>query len=96
MALEVPILATRIAGIPRLIRDEENGLLIEPAQTEELTRALTRLQADGTLRARLGQAGRRTIEVGYSFKARMQKIKLLYDELLSDARPVSPRAIPNG
>src|SRR5262249_3833375 len=59
MALEVPILATRIAGIPRLIRDEENGLLIEPAQTEELTRALTRLHADGALRARLGQAGRR-------------------------------------
>ena len=29
MALEVPVVATRIAGIPRLIRDEENGLLVE-------------------------------------------------------------------
>ena len=37
LALEVPVVATRIAGIPRLIRDGDNGLLIEPGKLEDLT-----------------------------------------------------------
>ena len=82
MALEVPVVATRIAGVPRLIRDGENGLLVEPGDPEGLTRALTRLLDDDGLRSRLGRAGRRTIEAGYSFDVRMQKFRALYDQLL--------------
>jgi glycosyltransferase involved in cell wall biosynthesis len=82
MALEVPVVATRIAGVPRLIRDEKNGLLIEPGDPAGLARALTRLHDDPGLRSRLGRAGRRTIEAGYSFDARMQKFRALYDQLL--------------
>jgi glycosyltransferase involved in cell wall biosynthesis len=84
MALEVPVVATRIAGIPRLIRDGENGLLIEPGDLEGLTQALARLLDDAGLRSRLGQEGRRTIEAGYSFAARMEKFRALYDQLLAE------------
>jgi glycosyltransferase involved in cell wall biosynthesis len=83
MALEVPVVSTRIAGIPRLIQHEENGLLIEPAKIDGLVGALTRLYTDRSLRTRLGQAGRQTIQARYSFQVRMQKIKALYDELLT-------------
>lgn len=86
MALEVPVVATRVAGVPRLVRDDENGLLIEPGTEAELAGALARLQADAALRARLGKAGRATIESGYSFQARMNKIRDIYDNLL-DKRP---------
>jgi glycosyltransferase involved in cell wall biosynthesis len=82
MALEVPVVATRIAGIPRLIHDGENGLLVEPGQSESLARVINRLYDDAALRARLSQAGRRTIETNYSFEIRMQKIRALYDNLL--------------
>jgi glycosyltransferase involved in cell wall biosynthesis len=82
MALEVPVIATRIAGIPRLIRDGENGLLVEPGQSESLAHAINRLCGDAALRTRLRQAGRRTIETNYSFEVRMQKIRILYDNLL--------------
>jgi glycosyltransferase involved in cell wall biosynthesis len=82
MAVEVPVVATRVAGVPRLIQAEENGLLVEPGSTEELTEALGRLLGDEGLRQRLRAAGRRTVETGYSFTARMRKIQALYDNLL--------------
>ena len=53
MALEVPVAATRIAGVPRLIRDGENGLLVEPGSVDELVAALGRLLGDPELRRRL-------------------------------------------
>jgi len=82
MATAVPVVATRIAGVPRLVEDGTNGLLVEPGNGEELTQAITRLAGDAGLRQRLGQAGRRTIEERYDFARRMQKIANLYDRLL--------------
>jgi glycosyltransferase involved in cell wall biosynthesis len=83
MAVEVPVVATRIAGVPRLIRAEENGLLVAPGSTEDLIQALTRLVRDEELRRRFRQAGRKTVETGYSFAGRMRKIQTLYDNLLA-------------
>ncbi len=82
MAMEVPVVATRIAAIPQLIQDGQNGLLVEPSSAQSLTEAMVRLLADSTLRIRLRQAARKTVENKYSFPARMQKIRALYDELL--------------
>jgi glycosyltransferase involved in cell wall biosynthesis len=82
MALETPVVATRVAGVPRLVRDGENGLLVEPNAPDQLADALARLLADPALRARLARAGRRTVEDGYSFAARMDKVRALYDGLL--------------
>ena len=81
MALEVPVVATRIAGVPRLIEDERNGLLIAPGSVDELAHALERLLRDGQLRQRLAHAARKTIATRYSFAVRMSKIQALYDTL---------------
>jgi glycosyltransferase involved in cell wall biosynthesis len=82
MALEVAVVATRIAGVPDLVRDGNNGLLVDPGGVEGLAAALSRLHRDPCLRERLGAAGRRTIEDRYSFRQRMTKIAQLYDRLL--------------
>lgn len=82
MAMEIPVVATRISGIPRLVRHGESGLLVEPGVVGELTEALARMLSDASLRARLCHAGRRTIEAGYSFEARMRRIVAVYDDLL--------------
>jgi glycosyltransferase involved in cell wall biosynthesis len=81
MALEVPVLATSIAGVPRLIDDEKSGLLIQPDSVDELTSALDRLLRDAELRRRLARAGRETIVSRFSFAERMRKIQALYDDL---------------
>lgn len=80
MAVEVPILCTNVAGIPRLIRSEENGILIEPGSVEALEEGLLRLATDVDLRRRLGAAARQTIESQYSFRTRMDRIKTIYDK----------------
>jgi glycosyltransferase involved in cell wall biosynthesis len=82
LALETPVVATRIAGIPRLIRDGENGLLVEPGDAQALAGALAGLAADAALRDRLRRAGRATVEQNYSFEVRMRKIRAIYDSVV--------------
>jgi glycosyltransferase involved in cell wall biosynthesis len=82
LAIGVPVVATRIAGVPRVLTDGVNGLLAAPGSAEELQTALLRLIQGLPLRDRLREEGRRTIEARYSFPRRMQKIAAIYDELL--------------
>lgn len=82
MALGVPVVATRVAGIPRLIAHDENGLLVQPGKTEDLVSSLGALLTDAGLRNRLGDSGRRTVEERFSFERRMEGIKKIYDSLM--------------
>lgn len=86
MALEVPCVATRIAGIPKLITDGHDGSLVPAGDQAALTDALRTLLTDGGLRERFRAAGRQTIETRYSFANRMAKLRDLYDELLFGER----------
>ena len=79
---EVPIVATRIAGVPRLVEDGENGLLVDPGDFLELSGAIDRLLNDRMLRVRITASARRTVEMRYSFAVRMERIRELYDRLL--------------
>jgi glycosyltransferase involved in cell wall biosynthesis len=74
--------ATRIAGVPCVIEDGRNGLLVEPGAVEELAGALMRLIQHEPLRERLRQEGRRTVEERFSFRNRMRKVAAVFDELL--------------
>jgi glycosyltransferase involved in cell wall biosynthesis len=65
MALEVPVIATRIMGIPELIEDGVNGLLVAPGRLDLLVEALRRLIDDADLRDRLGKEGRRRVLAEY-------------------------------
>jgi glycosyltransferase involved in cell wall biosynthesis len=89
MALEVPVVATRIAGIPRLISDSEDGLLVEANNIAALTASMERALASSTLRKQLARSGRQTIEDRYSFGARMRKVAAIYDDLLGRANGAS-------
>jgi len=82
MALEVPVVSTRVNGVPRLVQDGRNGFLVNAADLEGLTTALTGLLKNEGLRQLFRTAGRRTVETRYSFATRMQRLKRLYDELL--------------
>lgn len=91
MALEVPVVATRVNGVPRLVQDGENGLLVEAGDPIPLAAALDRLLGDGALQARFRAAGRETVEGRFSFAERIRKLAAVYEELL--ARPTRPSAI---
>src|SRR5439155_11322340 len=57
MAAGLPVVVTRVAGIPSLVRHEENGYLIETATAEAVSAAITTLVRDPRLRRRLIQSG---------------------------------------
>jgi glycosyltransferase involved in cell wall biosynthesis len=83
MALELPVVATRVAGVPRLITDGENGLLVDVGQQPALAGAIEQAFLNSELRVRLARAARRTIEERYCFAVRMKKVAAVYDDLLS-------------
>lgn len=58
MAMEIPCVATWVAGVPELIRDEVDGLLVPAGDADALAAAITRLESDPALRRRLGQQAR--------------------------------------
>jgi len=61
MAMEVPCVSTRVAGIPELIRDGLDGLLVPASSAEALASTLQRLADDPPLRRSLGEAGRKRV-----------------------------------
>jgi colanic acid/amylovoran biosynthesis glycosyltransferase len=68
MAMEIPCVTTRITGIPELIRDQVDGLLVPPANDEELAAAIARLMDDSELRRRIGRAGRQRVVEDYDLR----------------------------
>jgi glycosyltransferase involved in cell wall biosynthesis len=58
MASSLPIVATRTGGIPQLLADGTNGVLIEPGSTAALTSAIERLADDPRGRHRMGDGNR--------------------------------------
>jgi glycosyltransferase involved in cell wall biosynthesis len=60
-AARVPIIASRAGGMPEVVRDGENGLLIAPGDVPGLATAMNRLLDDADLRRRAGEAGRALI-----------------------------------
>lgn len=87
MALGTPVVATRVAGVPRLIEDGESGLIVPIGDHAALTFALAKLLDDESLRGRLARSARGVIESRYSFSARMNKMAAVYDSLGVAPRP---------
>lgn len=61
MACGVPVVATRVSGVPELITDGVDGLLVPPHDPEALAAALRRILGDAALATRLGAAARCTV-----------------------------------
>jgi glycosyltransferase involved in cell wall biosynthesis len=69
MAAGIPVVASRVGGVPEQVSDGETGLLVEPGDPTELAAALRRLTADPRLRRRLGAAGRVRAEQAFDLDA---------------------------
>ncbi len=75
-----PVVASRVGGIPEVITDDFDGLLVPPASPPALAAALVRLARSPELRLRLGEAGRNTVVARFSIDAQVRRIEEVYDE----------------
>lgn len=80
MALGLPVVATRVGGIPAVVADGETGSLVPPDDPAALARAVGALLKDAELRRRAGEAGRRRAEQ-FSLAAMESRLLGLYREL---------------
>ncbi|MEX0830202.1 MAG: glycosyltransferase family 4 protein [Nitrospirales bacterium] len=82
MALGKPIVASRVEGIPEIVQHEKTGLLVQPANVEELYLAIVTLLNDAEKRAIMGEAGRKRIETEFSLSRMMENLYGLYSDVL--------------
>ena len=78
MAMEVPCISTFVAGIPELIRDGVEGLLVPPSSEQALFTAMERMICGADLRSNLARAGRCRVLELYDLE---QNVRLLADTL---------------
>jgi colanic acid/amylovoran biosynthesis glycosyltransferase len=84
MAMEVPVVSTRITGIPELIDDGRTGLLVTPGRADELATALERLLLDPGLCHELGSNARETILCDFNTERSAEQIYGLFARWLHD------------
>jgi glycosyltransferase involved in cell wall biosynthesis len=94
MAMEVPTISTRIAGIPELIEDGVGGLLVPPGRADRLAEAIAKVIDDPELGRRLGAAGRAKVLAEFDCEASGRRLCAVFDEMLGKVAPRSPAAPP--
>jgi glycosyltransferase involved in cell wall biosynthesis len=80
MAAGLPIVATRVAGVPEAVADGENGWLVEPGDADAFGERLLRLAADPGMARRMGEAGRAKVEE-FSADRMARQLERLYERL---------------
>ncbi len=81
--LGTPVVATRVGGIPEIVTDGVDGVLVPPADSEALAEALAGLLRDPERRRRMAGAGRQHVIDRFRFEDMVRSYEALYDQLTS-------------
>lgn len=92
MACGVPVVSTRVSGIPELIEHSVNGLLVEPHDPAALAEAIARVLDDQRLAARLAAAARHTVETRFDVRVAAARLIDLFSNGGRVASPAAARA----
>ena len=83
MASEVPVVTSRIAGVPELVDDGVSGILVPPGAVAPLSDALDSLLKNASLREDMGRAGREKVKREFSTESEAEKLKRLFEHYSS-------------
>ncbi|MEX1254810.1 MAG: glycosyltransferase [Dehalococcoidia bacterium] len=95
-AMELPVIASRVDGLPDVVEDERTGLLVPAGDADSLADAISRLADDPALRSTMGRAGRAFVEQRYRWEENVAQMERLYQHLLAEFTPGGPRATVAG
>ncbi len=82
MALERPVVATAVGGVPGIVHDDVTGLLVPPRKPALFAEAVASLITDPAHAASLAAAGRKVVERDYSLEAMVRTIEAMYEQVL--------------
>lgn len=83
----VPVIAARAGGIPGVVEDGVNGLLVSFADVEGLASAAERIITDELFAQRLGSNGQAKVEAHHSWEAVINRVQAQYERVLAAGRP---------
>jgi glycosyltransferase involved in cell wall biosynthesis len=91
-AAGIPVIGARSGGIPELVQDGRNGLIVEQGDVDGLRDAMRRLLLDSELRKRLGSAGRQTA-VSMTWENTVDRLERIYQGVLTPSQASVSRDI---
>jgi len=83
MAMEKPVVASRVGGIPDLVEHGVNGFLVSPGDVLELSNTIKKIVRDKKLAHEMGKKGRKRITEQFNAEAMVQSIEKVYNECLN-------------
>lgn len=84
-AAGTPVVASRVGGIPEVVRDGETGVLVAPGEPESIARAVLDLLRDDARRRAMGDAAR-AHAAGFSVQSMVRRLESLYETLIQEKR----------
>jgi colanic acid/amylovoran biosynthesis glycosyltransferase len=82
MAMEIPVISTQIVGIPELITDGVDGLLVKERDEGGFAKALMNLLDDGEVRHRLGKSARKKVMADFNLCKTTSQLSELFKKVL--------------
>lgn len=79
MAKEIPTISTKLVGIPELIEDGVNGLLVSPNNAQELAEAIERIKNDKDFAERIRKKGREKVMDKFNVKKNVRKLVEVFE-----------------
>jgi glycosyltransferase involved in cell wall biosynthesis len=89
MASGLPVISTRLVGIPDLVVHGQTGLLVEPNNAAQLANAIERISGDSDLSRRIAETGRKHIIQHFELKSALQPLIKLYKKQIELAEKQS-------
>ena len=86
MAHRVPVIASAVGGVPAIITHDRNGLLVPPADSQQLMLAMRRLAASPALRATLADAGFACVRDSHDVNSWTGRIGGIYNAVVNAQR----------
>jgi glycosyltransferase involved in cell wall biosynthesis len=84
MAAGRPVIASRVGGVPAIVHNRQNGLLVPPGDPAALANAIEELLRRPDWARELGAAGRKTIDLRFGAREMVRAVEAVYDEALAE------------
>jgi glycosyltransferase involved in cell wall biosynthesis len=79
-----PVVATRVGGVPEIVEDGINGVLVPKERPDLLAKVINDCLSDPEKMRAMGEAGYQKVKSDFTFESQTQKLEAIYDEVLSN------------
>lgn len=87
LASGLPAVATKVGGVPEVVKEDESGYLVQPGDPEAMAEKLDILVKNPGMRREMGMAGRKSVEEKYDIRKLNERLVELYRSLLAEDAP---------